>query len=190
VGEEGDPFVAKSGTSYVVKVDGVRPPKLKPLDAVRAEAAAARQKEQLASRLAAKAKALAAQASARKNLTAASASVGAQVQTSGVLHRPGPNTPASGPFSKALLGKIFSVPAGQAVYGPSADGGSEVVALVTSVQHPPAMVVSDAQLRRFAAQLGQGAGQDIGSALAAAARAKVGVSINQQTVDRLIGESS
>jgi peptidyl-prolyl cis-trans isomerase D len=190
VGEEGDPFVAKSGSSYVVKVDGVRPPKLKPLDTVRAEATAEWQKEQLATRLAAKAKSLAAQASGRKNLAAAAASVGAQVQTSGVLHRPGPNTPASAPFSKALLGNIFSVPAGQAVYGSSADGNSDIVALVTSVQHPPAMVISDAQLRRFAGQIGQRAGQDIGSALAAAARAKVGVSINQQTVDRLIGESS
>ena len=38
VGEEGDPFQTKSGNVYVIRVDGVTPPKLKPLDQVRAEA--------------------------------------------------------------------------------------------------------------------------------------------------------
>ena len=39
VGEDNDPFAAKSGAYYAVKVDGVTPPKLKPLDQVRAAGA-------------------------------------------------------------------------------------------------------------------------------------------------------
>ena len=41
VGEDSDPFPAKSGAYYAVKVNGVTPPKLKPLDQVRADALAA-----------------------------------------------------------------------------------------------------------------------------------------------------
>ncbi|HEX3653194.1 MAG TPA: SurA N-terminal domain-containing protein [Rhizomicrobium sp.] len=189
VGEEGDPFSTKSGTTYVVKVDGVRPPKLKPLDSIRAEVTAAWQKEQQSKRLDAKAKELAQQASTAHSLIAVASSVGTKVQASGPLRRPGPNTRGGGPLPTPLLTKVFSVPAGQAVYGPAPDG-SYIVALVTAVQHPPAMVLQGAGLRRFAASIGQQAGQDIGSGLTAAARAKVGVSVNQQTVDRATGNES
>lgn len=190
VGEEGDPFLAKSGTSFVIKVDGVRPPKLKPLDAVRTQAMADWKNEQLGHRLQLKAMQLATQATAQKALASAAASVSAHVLTSNPLRRPGPNTPTSGPFPRPLLTKIFSVPAGQAVSGPAADGSNYIVALITAVQHPPAAAMSSGMIRRVATQIGQGAGQDIGSAVAEAARAKVGVSINQETVNRLIGESS
>ena len=40
VGDEGDPFPTADGHYYALKVDGVTPPKLKALDAVRAEALA------------------------------------------------------------------------------------------------------------------------------------------------------
>ncbi len=59
VGDEGDPFQTKDGNMYVVRVDGVTPPKIKPLDQVRAEASAAYMDEQRAKALAARAKALA-----------------------------------------------------------------------------------------------------------------------------------
>jgi peptidyl-prolyl cis-trans isomerase D len=190
VGEEGDPFSAKSGTSYVVKVTGVRPPKLKPLDLVRAEASAAWQQEQQQKAMETKAKQLAAQATTQGNLAAAAASVGAPLQTSSPLRRPGPNTPGLGPFPRPLLAKIFSAPPKTAVFGPTSDGKSYIVALVTAIQHPPAMVLQGAGLHRFAAQVGSQAGQDVGSAVAAAAREKQGVTVNQQTVDRLTGESS
>ena len=40
VGEDNDPFPAKSGAYYAIKVDGTTPAKLKPLDQVRADALA------------------------------------------------------------------------------------------------------------------------------------------------------
>jgi peptidyl-prolyl cis-trans isomerase D len=189
VGEEGDPFSTKAGTTYVVKVDGVRPPKLKPLDSIRAEVTAAWQKEQQTKRLEAKAKQLAEQASAAHSLASIAAAVGAKVQASGPLRRPAPNTRGGGPLPKAVLTKVFSVPAGQAVYGPAPDG-SYIVAMVNAIQHPPAMVLQGAGLRRFAGSVGQQAGQDIATGLTAAARAKAGVSVNQQAVDRATGNES
>ncbi len=189
VGEEGDPFSTKSGTTYVVKVDGMRPPKLKTLDSVRADVTAAWQNEQQNKRLEAKAKQLAGQASAAHSLANVAGSAGAKVQASGPLRRPGPNTRGGGPLPTPLLTKVFSVPAGQAVYGPAPDG-SYIVALVTAVQHPPAMLLQGAGLRRFAGSVGQQAGQDIGSGLTAAARAKAGVTVNQQALDRATGNES
>ena len=190
VGEEGDPFSAKSGTSYVVKVIGIRPPKLKGLEAVRTEATVAWQNERLLDQLEAKANSLTAMASAKGNLKTAAASVGASVQPSGTLRRPGPRTPDAGPLPQDLVTKIFSVPANKAVYGPTRDKSGYIVALVTAVQHPPAAVLRGSGLKRFAAQVGNSAGQDIASGVAAAARDKVGVKIEQKTVDRLTGENS
>lgn len=187
VGEEGDPFQAKSGTTFVVKVDGVRPPKLKPLDAVRAEATAAWQKEQMEKRLSSKAQDLAAKAAAQKGLSTAAASIGATVQKSPALRRPNPNRPEKGPLPPALMAKIFSAAPGAAVYAPNADGSAYFVAQVTGIQHPPAAVVRPAMLHRLAAQIGQQAGQDIGIAAGAAARKRAGVTIDQKTVDRLVG---
>lgn len=189
VGEDGDPFQSKSGTTYVLKVDGVRPPKLKSLSEVRTEATAAWQKEWIARQLEAKAKALAQQASARKNLKAIAASIGTAVQTNGPLRRPSPNQPASGVFSRALLEKIFSIPAGSAVYGTTSNGAFAVVR-VTGVLHPPAMVLSGPRLRQFALQVGRQAGQDISSATISASREKEGVTTNKPLVDRLTGEGT
>jgi peptidyl-prolyl cis-trans isomerase D len=189
VGEDGDPFQAKSGTTYVVKVDGVRPPKLKSLSEVRAEVTAAWQKEQIARQMEAKAKALAQQAGARKDLKAIATSIGAAVQTSGALRRPAANQPVTGGFSRVLLEKIFSVPAGNTVYGTAPDG-AYVVARVTGVLHPPPMVLSGPRLKQFALQVGRQAGQDLSSAAIAAARAKEGVTTNKPLVDRLTGEGT
>jgi peptidyl-prolyl cis-trans isomerase D len=189
VGEDGDPFQSKSGTTYVVKVDGVRPPKLKSLSEVRAEVTAAWQKEQIAKQLEAKARAVAAQASARKDMKAIAASLGVPVQTGGPLRRPPPNEPVTGPFSRALLDKIFSIPAGNAVFG-TAPNGTYVVAHVAGVLHPPPVILSGPRLRQFAMQVGRQAGQDIATAATAAARAREGVTINKQMLDRLTGEGS
>ena len=58
VGEDSDPFATKLGAYFVVHVNGVTPPKLKPLDQVRAQAIAAWTDEQRSSLLANKARQL------------------------------------------------------------------------------------------------------------------------------------
>lgn len=187
VGEEGDPFQAKSGTTFVVKVEGVTPPKLKPLDKVRPDVTAAWQKQELATRLASFAKSLAAKATAQKSLASPAASVAASVEDTGPLHRPLVGEPDSGPLPRAIKDQIFASPVGQAVYGPTSDRAKYIVALVTGVRHPPAGLVRPAQLRQFAARMGQQVGGDISQSIARAARDNEGVKINQQTVDRAVG---
>jgi peptidyl-prolyl cis-trans isomerase D len=190
VGEEGDPFVTKSGATYVLKVEGVQPPKLKPLADVRVRATAEWQKQETAKRLEAKAKELAARAASSGSLEAIALPLGAKVEKSPPLRRPLANQQNNGPLPIPLLAKVFTVPMGQAVYGPTADGSSYIIARVTGVQHPPAAVASDLRLRGFARQLGQQAGSDLGENVAAAARAEEGVTINQKNVDRTAGGDS
>lgn len=188
VGDEGDPFIAKSGTTFVVKVEGIRPPELKPLNTVRAEATQGWQKQEIARRLDAKAKELAAKATSEKSLASIAAQTGTSVAKTGALHRPIVNQPIEGPLPARVLVKVFSVPEGDAVYGPTADGSSFIIARVTGVNHPPAGVVSEMRMKQFATQVGGQAGGDVADTVAAAARDKQGVTINQKNVDRFTGE--
>jgi peptidyl-prolyl cis-trans isomerase D len=188
VGDEGDPFIAKSGTTFVVKVEGIRPPELKPLNTIRAEATQGWQKQEVARRLDAKAKELAAKATSEKSLTSIAAQTGATVAKTGALRRPIVNQPVEGPLPAPVLVKVFGVPEGDAVYGPTADGSSFIIARVTGVNHPPAGVVSEMRMKQFATQVGGQAGNDVAQTVAAAARDKQGVTINQKNVDRFTGE--
>ena len=68
MGEDSDPSPTKAGDYFVAHVNGVTPPKLKPLDQVRAQAIVDWTNEQRGKLLAAKALALAAQAEKDKSL--------------------------------------------------------------------------------------------------------------------------
>jgi DNA topoisomerase IB len=59
---------------------------------------------------------------------------------------------------------------------------------VTGVSHPPSGVVSEMRMKQFATQVGGQAGTDVAQTVAAAARDKQGVTINQKNVDRFTGE--
>ncbi|HSZ11856.1 MAG TPA: SurA N-terminal domain-containing protein, partial [Rhizomicrobium sp.] len=132
VGEDGDPFQTRDGHFYVIKVDGVTPQKLKPLDAVRAEATAEWTEQEKQKQLAAKASALAAQVNGGQSLDAVAKSIGATVQKSPALQRESNNDV----FSPALLLAIFTKPVGVAVAAPAGKGNSYVVARATGVIHP------------------------------------------------------
>jgi peptidyl-prolyl cis-trans isomerase D len=189
VGDDGDPFGTQAGALYVVKVDGLIPPKLKPLDAVRAEATATWTQEQRAKLLAAKAQALAAQATKTHSLTAASAVAGTPPVNSGLLHRPmDANNPENPALPIPFVGQIFEVPGGTAVTGPSGNG-SYIVALVTGVGHVP-MSTASLEFLQGLRQLSAQAAQDFDPLLAQAARNKQGVTINQPNVDRVTGQGT
>ncbi len=182
VGNEGDPFSTQDGHHYVLKVDGVVPPKLKPLDAVRAQATAAWIASQRLARLESKAAALANEANSAKELAAIAAQYHVALQSSRALVRDTP-TPV---FNQELITKIFSSAPGKSVFGAAVDGSSYIVVRITGVAHPPTPL-GDPRYRRFAQLLGDQAGSDIQEVMSAAARAKQGVTINQQQVDRVIG---
>jgi peptidyl-prolyl cis-trans isomerase D len=183
IGEEGDPFPTSDEHAFAIKVNGVTPAKVKPLESVRAQIAAAWSHDQLEQQLAKLAASFAQQATADHSLKAVAARLHANVQDTGALSR----SSQSGALPPVLIKRIFSVPAGNAVFAPASDG-SYIVARVTGVVHP--QDAADAvQYQRLGVELGNDAGQDMGSLLAHAWRDKLGVTINQANVDRLAGGS-
>jgi len=107
VGDENDPFGASDARQFVLKVNGVTPPKLKSLDTVRAAVTAEWIAQERTRRLGDKAKSLAVQANAVHSLTAIAASLHVPVQSAGPLAR---ETPTAA-FPLALVDDIFSTPA-------------------------------------------------------------------------------
>lgn len=182
VGDEGDPFGASDAKQFVLKVNGVTPPKLKPLDSVRAEVTAAWIVQERARRLAEKAKALAAQATAAHSLSGVAASLSTTVQSSAALER---ETPTDA-FPKSLIDGIFSSPGAAAVYGPTLKGDSYIVALVTGIAHPP-LPLGAPQYQQFVARLTQDVQKDAVWTFSQSARKKATVAINQKQVDQVIG---
>jgi peptidyl-prolyl cis-trans isomerase D len=185
VGEEGEPFQTKTTNYYAIKVDGVTPPKLKPLDQVRARATDEWMTMQRQKRLEAKAKALAELATKDGTLANAAKTVGATVQKSPGLQR----RATSDTFSPALLSEIFAKPARVGVYGPTAKGDGYAVALTTGVLHllPP---TDNPQFQASVERAGEEMGSDLTLSLAAAAKKEQGVVIHQDRVNQVTGEGS
>jgi peptidyl-prolyl cis-trans isomerase D len=182
VGTEGDPFRSNDGHYYIVKVEGVIPQKLKPLDAVRAQALDAWTQDQRVQKLAAKADEIAKNANAGGNLTQIASQYHAILASSPALIREQPSSVMSADF----MTKVFAVPGGRTVAGTAADGKSFIVARVTGVFHPP-MVAGDPQLIAFAQSLGRQISGDIQAGMSKSARVAQGATINQAQVDRVLG---
>jgi peptidyl-prolyl cis-trans isomerase D len=182
VGEEGDPQPSKSGHYFVVSVNGLVPPKLKPLDAVRSQAVVDWTTEQRAILLRQKAAQLAAQANTDKSLDAAAKSIGATVQKSQALS----HGTDDATFSKDLVGKLFDAMPGQAVFGPKGTTGNYVVARVTGVFHPlPAE--TDPSYAQGVRLISGGVASGITDTFAAAIKAHDGVTINQKMLNAVVG---
>lgn len=183
VGEEGDPFPSADGNVYVIKVNGITPPKLKPLPSVRAEAAAAWSVDMQRQRLADLAKQLVAEASAARNLSGIAAKLHAPVQSIGPLARGAD----PGTVSRKLVSNLFNAAPGSVVSAP-ANGGGIAIARVMGIEHPPAMI-ENPYFQRLVGNLSQQAQADYDLSLAMAARAREGVTIKQSQVDRVTGGS-
>jgi peptidyl-prolyl cis-trans isomerase D len=182
VGEYGDPEQSKSGLAFVIKVNGVTPPKLKPLQSVRSEVLAAWSADRQGSLLRAKADALAQKASDGPSFQVAAKEAGASVLQSPALSR----GTADKTFSKGLTEAIFDAAPGAATLGPLGQGEGYVVARVTGIRHgelPPQSPL----FQRVEVGVSQQIGQDVAQTLASATKAKQGVAIHQDVVDRVIG---
>jgi peptidyl-prolyl cis-trans isomerase D len=182
VGEEGDPFPSTDGKIYVIKVNGVTPPKLKSLDAVRAQAVAAWTANWETQRLTQMARQLVQKGTADKSLSGIAAQVHASVQSTGALKR-NSTSPALTP---QLIRSLFDSPPGAVVSAPAPHGDGIVIARVTGVAQPPAPM-QDPQFFRFARSVSDDGADDFVSTLAMAARARLGVTVNQSQVDRITG---
>ncbi len=183
VGEDGDPFSTQDGSSFAIRVDGVTPPKVKPLEAVRAQATDRWMAAQRAGALKAKAAALAARANQEGSLSGVAASVGSPVLSSEALNR-GTNT---GVFTAPVVGAIFKAAPG-ATIAAAPDGNSYIVARVTGVAHPEPPP-NDLRYMQGANQFGSEVASDITITLAKAIQKKEGLTVNQKMIDNTVGNS-
>jgi len=183
VGEDGDPFQAQDGSSFALRVDGVTPPKLKPLDAVRQQAASRWIGEQKLVQLKTKAAALAARANQEHSLAGVAASLGAPVQTSPAIDR-NMNT---GLFSAPVTSAIFHTAPGATVAA-AANGNTFILARVSGIAHP-LPPPTDLRFLQGVSQFGGEVASDITLTLAKAVQKKDGLSINQKLVDATVGGS-
>ncbi len=184
VGEQGDPFPSVDGNVYIIKVNGVTPPKLKPLSAVRAEVSADLVAEAQLRALGAKAQALASQARADRTLAKVAADLHTTVQTAGPLSR----NALTDAFSAPMIRKVFEAPPMKVIAFPDKTGKGFVIARVTGIAHPP-MPLNSPEYQRFVNSLTSGAAEDIDALFAVAARDSEGVTINQSQADRATGGS-
>jgi peptidyl-prolyl cis-trans isomerase D len=182
IGETGDPFPLKDGTTYAINVAGVKPPKVKPLAEVRQDATQLWLAEQAKSQLQVQAASLAAEAGKDGNLAAIAQKIGAPVETGPALSRDRP----SELFSPAAVTSVFRQPAGGIAFGPTANGAGMVIARVTGIAHPQIPPNSPLVQRSFQPVVEQFQ-EDLILGVAQATRAKEGVKINQKLVDQTLG---
>jgi peptidyl-prolyl cis-trans isomerase D len=182
VGDIGDPFQSKDGHAFAIKVNGVTPPKLKPLDTVRTQALAHWTAGQQAARLSAKAQALATQANAAQDLSPVAQTIGGKVQAGPALSR----TTQDNVFSRSLVNAIFAAKFGSVVSGPTSKGDAYAIARVTGIRHAPAAPGSR-DLESAKNGLEAQVGDDLTFSMAQAAKDKQNVTVHKDLVQGVTG---
>ncbi len=182
VGEPSDPFITATNHVYAVAVEGVTPPRPKTLDQARVQATQAWTNEQTQTLLKKRADELAKEAEHEHTLANVAQKIGAPVQAGVALSRQRGNDN----FSPALMEKIFSVPGGGVVSGPTAKGDGYVIARVTGVMHPPIPKTSPGY-RQGLGQLANQMGEDLTVALANDEKVREKVTTNQKLLDQALG---
>jgi len=183
-GEEGDIFETPDHRYYALKVEGVTPPAIKPLDAVRAALRDAWLKTERTKRLDARVKELAEQANAEHGLAGIARVLGGAPQTSEPLSR----NAESDVFSSQLLARLFAETPGTVVSDPAASGEGYVIARVTKLERPDKSVVPP-NYAQNGVLIARQIQSDIVASLAAAARSDVGVEIYPTVLSRALGET-
>ncbi len=185
VGEDADPFPTKAGAYFALHVNGATPPKLKPLEQVRAQALADWTNEQRASLLATRAAALAAQAVKDKSLDSVARALKVSVQHSPALTRETNDTM----FGAPITTKLFAAAPGGVEFGPTGASGNWIIARVTGISHPR-LNPADPGFQGGIQRLSQAVASDFSIAMANAARARQGVKVNQKLVAGIVGGGS
>ncbi len=184
VGEDAVPFRTANGSAYAVKVEGVVPPKPRPLADVRDAVLADWMADERGARLKAKAEELAAQAKKDNSLSGIANVLHVAIQKSPGLRRSTVDQPM---LSSVLINQLFEQPAGGIAVAPLPKGEGYVVARVTGIAHP----AQDEKAPAFTALADQVSAQAAGEMpdlLVGAELARSKVTTNQQLLDQIVGE--
>jgi peptidyl-prolyl cis-trans isomerase D len=183
-GQESDTFQSQDGQYFALKVTGITPPALKPLDSVREQVREGFLKDAGAKLLQEKVKTLADQATKEMGL----AGVGKVLGHAPVMSKPMRRSDMDDVFSMNLTAQLFAVQQGMLVTGPAGKGDGVVLARVVAVNHPEPDL-SSAEYANFRKVVGQQLGETTIDTLAAASRKEVGVTVHQAVVQRVVGET-
>ena len=165
---------------FVLLVDGITAPVLKPLDTIKAEVIQAWKDEKRAEKSKQAATAIVARVNSGTLLNAIASEMGLEIMTSPALTRqPGKN---SGSLPQPLVDKIFSLSKGEAAMARSGSGYAvgrlkEVTTAVPAADKEGLDKISD--------QLGLALQEDIFTQLAGGLRDRYGVTVNRQAIDGL-----
>jgi peptidyl-prolyl cis-trans isomerase D len=184
VGDQGDPFRSAAGAAFAIKVEGVVPPKPRPLEQVRGELVTAWTAEERATRLKAKADELLAKAKREDSLAGIAAELHTSIQKSPGLKR---NTPDQTTFSAQLLTQLFEQPAGGIVMAERPKGDGYVIARVTGIQNPGAPDKA-ADFTNGYLQASQQVATEFDTLLSSAEQSGQKMTVNQKLLDQLTGE--
>lgn len=170
--------LSQSG-QFVVRLDSVAPPAVRPFAEIEAQARAAYEAKERATRLKAKTDALIA-AHAHEGLGAVAAELGV---TPATLPAPLKRKTESDVLSPSLVKALFKAKPQTLVEGDSTQSGKMVIATVLKVDRPAAGELTQA-LKQVGPQIDTAAVQDVADAFVNAARSKLGVKIDQRALDQ------
>ena len=165
---------------FVLRVDGITAPVLKPLDTIKAEVIQAWKDEKRAEKSKQAATAIVARVNSGTLLNAIASEMGLKIMTSPALTRqPGKN---SSGLPQPLVDKVFSLSKGEAAMARSGSGYAvgrlkEVTTAVPAADKEGLDKISD--------QLGLALQEDIFTQLAGGLRDRYGVTVNRQAIDGL-----
>ncbi|MFZ1991681.1 MAG: SurA N-terminal domain-containing protein [Alphaproteobacteria bacterium] len=177
-GAENDPGNLKDGGEFIVRVDQVEPPSLKPFDKIADQAREDYLKEETAKRLKARTDALA--------LKFKIAGIGPAATELGkaptALPAPLRRDQTSDVISPELMDALFSAKQGELIAGPSAKPGEYVIASVTAIA-PPDTRERAAGVEALSKTLDESLDGDLVEQYVDASRQRLGVKVDKTTLD-------
>jgi peptidyl-prolyl cis-trans isomerase D len=177
-GAENDPESLKDGGNFVVRVDQVEPPALKPFDKIADQAREGYLKDETAKRLKAKAEALALKFKVA-GIGPASTELGkAPVALPSAVRR----DDTSEVISPELMDALFKAKQGELIAGPSAKPGEYVVASVTAIT-PPDTRERAAGIEALSKTLDDLLNSDLVEQYVDASRQRLGVRVDKAMLD-------
>lgn len=171
------------GGYFILRVDRVTPPKLRPLESVRDEVALAWERESRREAAREAAEAAAEQVKGGADLAALGGAKAYRVRTTAALVRGGFGVdPAVSPL---LLARLFDLGVGEVTTAASADGQGHVVARLEKVESADLAADSGA-VDRLSETLRKAVSDDLVAQYGVALEADYGVSIDRRSIDALL----
>ncbi len=165
---------------FVLRVDGITAPTLKPLDTIKAEVIQAWKNEKRAEQSKDAAAKIVARINSGQMLNGVAVELGLEIKTSPALTRQSGKD--SGGLPQPLIDKIFLLSKGEAAMARSGSG----YAVGTLKEITAAVPTADKEgLDKVSDQLGQSIREDLLTQLAGGLRNRYGVSVNRQAIDGL-----